>query len=56
MQLQGENEDIGVLLILGNKKFKHKVIFSSFTDKVQNYALQNVEYLKDTMAIIEKVL
>ena len=52
---KGENEDIGVVLALRDERFAHKVVYSTFIDKLKNYVLQNYSYPKDVVPILNKL-
>ena len=52
---KGENENIGVVLALRTERFNHKVVFSSFTDKLKNYVVSNFNDAKDIVPMIEEL-
>ena len=54
-EYKGENESIGVILALRSERFNHKVVFSSFTEKLKNYVISNFKDAEDIVPIVEEL-
>ena len=52
---KGEEPKVGVILALRSERFNHKVIYSSFIDKLKNYVLSHFDDAKDVVPIIEEL-
>ena len=54
-EYKGENDGVGVILALRTERFNHKVVFSSFSDKLRNYVVSNFKDAKDIVPMIEEL-
>ena len=51
---KGNNEDVGVIMTLRSEVYEHKVLFTTFTDKLKNYVTQNFDHANDMVTILDK--
>ena len=51
---KGNNEDVGVIMTLRSERYKNKVLFSTFTDKLKKYVTQNFDHANDMVTILDK--
>ena len=52
---EGQNKEIGVILGLRPERFQHKVVYSEFIEKVTNYVLQQFNYARDMIPILDSL-
>ena len=51
----GQTKDIGAILALRSERFSHKVIFSTFIEKLKVYVLTNFNHASNILPIIESL-
>ena len=51
----GQTKDLGAILALRNERFNHKVIFSTFIEKLKVYVLTNFSHASDMLPIVESL-
>ena len=52
---KGEEPKVGVIMALRSERLNHKMIYSSFIEKLKNYILSNFDDAKDVVPIVEEL-